>query len=130
MSQSCCTANPRAHGSESDQPKCYYEPKVDILERDEEIVLLADLPGASPDSVAVDYSDGELTIEAKVEARQEPGTQYLVRQYGVGDYRRTFRVGEAVDTAQISAKFTDGVLAVHLPKVQSAKPRRITVHAN
>lgn len=128
MSQNC-TATPRAPRSEP-CPDCCYQPKVDILEKDEELLLLADLPGASPDSITVDYDNGELAIEAKVEPRQQAETRYLVRQYGVGNYRRTFRVSEVVDTDRISASFTDGVLRVQLPKVQAAKARRIAIHAN
>jgi len=102
---------------------------VDIYEQADELVILADLPGASPDSIEIDYEENELSLKARVDPRQEADTDFLVREYGVGDYHRRFRIGEAVDTERITASYTDGVLTVHLPKVQAAKPRRVAVHS-
>jgi len=104
-----------------------YRPNVDILERAEELVVLADMPGASADDVDVNFEDGNLSIYAKVKARQAAETEYLVHEYGVGDYYRTFRVSEAIDASQIAAEFADGVLTLHLPKAEAAKPRKIAV---
>lgn len=104
-----------------------YRPNVDILERAEELVVLADIPGASADDVDVNFEDGTLSIYARVEPRQPAETEYLVREYGVGDYYRTFRVSEAIDASKIAAEFADGVLTLHLPKAEAAKPRKIAV---
>ncbi len=62
-------------------------------------------------------------------ARQSEQTRYLLREYGVGDFYRTFRVGEQVDASRIAAEFVDGVLTLHLPKVDAAKPRKIAVQS-
>jgi HSP20 family protein len=51
----------------------------------------------------------------------------LLREYGVGDFRRAFRVGNQIDATRISADFADGVLRLHLPKIEAAKPRKISV---
>ncbi len=66
MSDRCATAqgNPGAKRCE-----CQYRPNVDVFEKEDEIVILADLPGATPDSIEVDYDDGELSIRAQVESR-------------------------------------------------------------
>jgi HSP20 family protein len=104
-----------------------YRPSVDILERADELVVLADVPGASGEDIDVDFEDGSLTIHAKVNPRQEAETEYLVREYGVGDYYRTFHVSEAIDAAKITAECADGVLTLHLPKAESIKPRKIDV---
>jgi HSP20 family protein len=106
---------------------CHYRPNVDILEVGDELLVLADVPGASGQDIDVDFEDGNLTIHAKVEPRQEESTEYLLREYGVGDYYRTFRVSEAIDAAKISAEYADGVLTLHLPKAESTKPRKIEV---
>jgi HSP20 family protein len=129
MSDNCAT-NPQSGHSGHQQCERQYRPNVDILEQAGEIVILVDLPGASPDSVELDYEDGELAIKACVEPRQAPDTQFLVREYGTGDYRRRFRVNEVVDAERINATYTDGVLTVRLPKEQAAKPRRVAINPN
>ncbi|MGQ9575197.1 MAG: Hsp20/alpha crystallin family protein [Thermoguttaceae bacterium] len=103
-----------------------YRPLVDILETDEELTVLADVPGASPEGIDVDFENGTLTIHARVAPRDE-GADFLVREYGVGDYYRTFEVNETIDPDKISAQYADGVLSVRLPKAEAAKPRKITV---
>ena len=105
---------------------CYYRPSVDILERADELLVRADVPGALGDDVDVDFEDGTLTIHARVKPRQE-GTEFLVREYGVGDYYRTFHVSEAIDPEKITAEYADGVLTLHLPKAEVARPRKIEV---
>ncbi len=129
MSESCAT-NPQS--CESERPPCerHYRPNVDIFDRADEIVILADLPGASQETIQVDYEEGELSIEARVEPRQDTEARFLVREYGTGDFRRTFRVSEVVDAEQISASYSEGVLTVHLPKVQAAKPHRVAINSN
>ncbi len=129
MSDNCAT-NPQS--CQSERPRCerHYRPNVDVFEQADKIVIRADLPGASQESIEVDYEEGELSIRACVEPRQEAETRFLVREYGTGDYRRTFRVSEVVDAEQICAGYTEGVLTVHLPKVQTAKPRRVTINSN
>jgi HSP20 family protein len=106
---------------------CHYRPNVDIVEKADELVVLADVPGATGEDIDVDFEDGNLTIHAKVKPRQEESTEYLVREYGVGDYHRTFRVSEAIDAARITAEYADGVLTLHLPKAEATKPRKIDV---
>lgn len=107
----------------------YYQPNVDILENESELLLLADMPGAKADAIDVRFEDGELTIHAPVPERQSAEAKYLLAEYGVGEFYRTFRVSEQIDAAKIHAEFSDGVLRLHLPKVEAAKPRRIAVTA-
>lgn len=104
-----------------------YRPNVDIYERPEELVMLVDLPGCQGDQIDVRFEDGELTIHAPVAARQAANTRYLMREYGVGDFYRSFRVGEQIDSQRMHASYALGVLTLHLPKVQSAQPRKIPV---
>lgn len=104
-----------------------YRPNVDILEQTDELLVLADVPGAKGDEIDVKFEDGTLSIHAQVEPRQEGDNPFLLREYGVGDYYRTFRVSEAVDASKITADYADGVLTVHLPKAEAVKPRKISV---
>jgi len=103
-----------------------FQPNVDILEREDELTVFADVPGATAEGIDVNFEEGTLTIHAKVPPRNQ-NVDFLVREYGVGDFYREFRVNETVDVGRISAELADGVLTLHLPKVEAARPRKITV---
>ncbi len=105
----------------------YYRPAVDILETADELTVLADVPGAKPESIDVRFEDGALTIHAQVPLRRDEDAEYLLHEYAVGDFWRTFRVSEAVDAAKITAEYAEGVLTLHLPKAETLRPRKISV---
>jgi len=105
-----------------------YTPSVDILETGEELTLLADIPGARPEDIDIQYERGELSLRVKVDAREPEGERgVLLREYGVGDYYRVFEIGEGIDKGRIHAEVHNGVLTLHLPKVEEVKPRKIAV---
>lgn len=106
-----------------------YVPRFDIWEGDEELLLYGDLPGVSSENVDIRFENRELTIHGKVCQRHE-GINFIYGEYGIGDFHRTFSIGEAIDTEKISAEMHEGVLQVHLPKTDKVKPRRIEVRAN
>jgi HSP20 family protein len=107
----------------------FFRPNVDIVEKTDELLLFADVPGAKSDAIDIKFEDGELTLHAKVDPRQGPDQAYLYQEYGVGDFYRTFQISEMIDASKISAEFSDGVLTLHLPKAESVKPRKIAVGA-
>ncbi|MCE5267601.1 MAG: Hsp20/alpha crystallin family protein [Planctomycetaceae bacterium] len=109
---------------------CCYRPNVDILEQGDELLVRADVPGAKSDSIDIHFEDGTLEIRAEVPPRYEGREEFLLREYGVGDYYRTFQVSEAIDSGKISANYADGVLTLHLPKAEALKPRKIAVDAS
>lgn len=124
------TENPKA-ADETERTRSgqTYRPNVDIVEHRDELVLVADMPGVKSAELDIRFEDGELSIRAPVAARQPEGTRYLLREYGVGDFYRSFRVSEQIDASRISAEYADGVLKLRLPKVEAAKPRKIAVAA-
>lgn len=100
-------------------------PPVDVYENADELLLVADLPGARSDGIDIQLEDGQLTIHAK---RSDEGTGTpLAMEYRARDYFRSFSVPQGVDASKIGAQFTGGVLHLHLPKSESLKPRRIEV---
>jgi len=101
-------------------------PRVDILETDDELMLLADLPGVKPEDVDVRFENGELALHGRRQPTQ-PGKQRARWESEVANYYRVFRVTEHVAGDKIGADLKDGILTVHLPKVEAAKPRRIAV---
>ena len=119
----------QAASAERTRCGCCYRPNVDILEQDEELLVLADVPGAKSDAIDVKFEDGTLEISAAVTPRRGDGQTSLLQEYGIGDYYRSFRISEAIDAAKISAEYADGVLTLHLPKAEALKPRKIAVSA-
>lgn len=105
----------------------FFSPNVDIIERKEELVLYIDIPGSAPEEIDVQFEDGTLSIAGKVKSRQPTGVAYLTKEYDVGDFQRSFRVREQIDSSKISANYTNGVLALHLPKLQAAQAKKVTV---
>lgn len=103
-----------------------YSPRIDIWENDEELILYADLPGVAPEDLDIRFENRELTLNGKVRPRHEH-LSFLDGEYGIGDFYRTFSIGETIDAEKISADLRNGVLALHLPKVEAVKPRRIEV---
>lgn len=105
-----------------------YVPRFDILETDDELTLYGDLPGVSPEDVDIQFENRELVIQGKVAPRHQGG-RFLYSEYGIGDFYRAFTIGESIDASNISAELHDGVLTLHLPKAEEAKPRKIKVEA-
>ncbi len=104
-------------------------PLVDVYENRDEVLLVADLPGADRDSINVHLDQGQLTIEARRSGWQEPPGKPLAGEFQPRDYRRAFAIPQGIDGAKIAAQFADGVLRVQLPKSETLKPRRIEVKA-
>jgi HSP20 family protein len=100
-------------------------PPVDVYENDEEILVVADMPGARSDSVTVKLEKEELLITARRDG--DASGQLLAGGRRDGEYRRSFLVPRGVDAARITAEMSQGVLKVHLPKSEAVKPRVIQV---
>ena len=114
------------HTVECSAGKTTYCPRLDIQETDNEIVLYGDLPGVLPEDLDIRFENGELTIQGKVSPRHAE-LKKVYREYGVGNFYRSFSVSEMIDADAISAELNSGVLTLHLPKAESVKPRRIKV---
>ncbi len=112
--------------SESTRNVPIFIPAVDIYESENELTLLADMPGVPIDNVDIDLNDDQLTVKGTAAAEEQGGTA-LLREYSVGDYYRQFTVSSAIDREKIKASMKDGVLKLVLPKAEAAKPRKIEV---
>ena len=104
----------------------YFTPRVDIYEEEGELTLFADLPGVRSEDVDLRYERGELILHARTAPRHEAG-EFLSQEYEVGDFYRVFTVHESIDGSRIGAECRNGVLTVHLPKVEAARPKQISV---
>lgn len=115
--------HPRAEETRDGQ---FYTPRVDILETDKELLIYADMPGAMPHDIDLRYEQGELTLRGKVEPGEARGN-LVFGEYDVGDFYRVFQVHETIDPTRIEAEFKNGVLVVHLPKQEAAKPKQVPI---
>jgi HSP20 family protein len=122
-------ASEGAAAAERTRCGCCYRPDVDILEQADELLVMANVPGAKSDAIDVNFEDGTLEIRAAVAPRHDDDRTCLLQEYGIGDYYRSFDVSEAIDAGKISAEYADGVLTLHLPKAEAVKPRKIAVAA-
>ncbi len=102
-------------------------PAVDIYENKDEYLLVADIPGVSKENLSIHIDAERITLEGKVstEGDQEP----VQREFRLADYVRSFEVPESIDREKVSAQLKQGVLWLHLPKVEAVKPRQIQVQA-
>jgi HSP20 family molecular chaperone IbpA len=95
-----------------------YTPAVDSYETDQELVLLADLPGVQKDALRIEVVRGILTLEA-----EPPVVEGVARN----SYYRQFKLSEQIDADAASAELKDGVLTLRLPKSAAAQPKKIAV---
>jgi len=103
-------------------------PPVDIYDEDDKVILMADMPGVNPETLDVRYERGQLTIQGRQEAPSDMGPPVL-GEFELGDYHRTFTIGEEIDPAKITAEIKNGVLRIDLLKVEARKPQKILVKA-
>ncbi|MGE4578267.1 MAG: Hsp20/alpha crystallin family protein [Desulfuromonadales bacterium] len=105
----------------------YVTPAVDILETDEGLTLLADMPGVSRENLHIGIDKGVLTIEGEV---PPPQGEELYREFSLSAYYRQFQLPDEIDPDKAKAEVRDGVLRLHLPKAEAARPRRIEISAS
>jgi len=103
-------------------------PKVDVVDRDGEVVIRAELPGVEKDNLDISLTDDSVTIKAstKQESEEEKG-DYHRREISQGSFSRTIALPASVQGDQAKAKFKDGLLELTLPKKAPAKRHNIKV---
>ena len=104
-----------------------YRPQVDVYETEDRFYLVADVPGAGEEDIDLTVEKDVLTLNARVAESQLEGFEPRWRGYGVGDWRRSFRLSQAVDREGIDATVKDGVLRVSLPKAKESMRKSIQV---
>ena len=104
-------------------------PPVDIIETDKDFFIIADMPGATEDSIDVQFNGGELTITGEMEkGNEEEEVVCRCRQFLPTRYYRTFRLGESINSDAIAADYDNGVLTIQLPKRAEIQPKKISVN--
>lgn len=96
-----------------------FAPPVDVYENEKEVLVIADLPGVPKESLNVRLDKDQLSIEATPSTYLEKGQQW--------DFRRRFVMPSGIDAEKITAELGNGVLTLHLPKSEKARPRQIPI---
>ena len=107
-----------------------WAPPVDIFEKNDHLVIRAEIPGAKPEDLDVRIENGVLSLhgERKREVDvDEKSSHRLERVYG--SFTRSFSLPTTVDASKITATYKDGILEVSVPKAEAAKPKRIEIRA-
>lgn len=105
-----------------------FMPPVDIYDSDVGLVLLADLPGVTIESLEIQVQDNRLTLFGRVNASVPAEARLLHQEFEWGDFLRSFILSDEVDHEHITAKLNNGVLEVVLPRAAKTEPRRIQVN--
>jgi HSP20 family protein len=115
------------NGEETSWGISTWMPPVDLYETPDEFVLVADLPGLTKDEIHLEVHDRTLTLRGE----RKPATEahYQRRERAYGGFQRVFTLSTPVDTEKVRASMKDGILELHLPKHEAAKPRRIAVQS-
>jgi HSP20 family molecular chaperone IbpA len=104
-------------------------PRADIYESDNEIIVLADIPGANENNVDITLEKNVLSITAYIEPTRTGEYEIAYAEYEEGDYQRSFRLSDEIDRNKIEASVSDGVLRLRLPKSEEAATKKIAVKA-
>ena len=102
-------------------------PPVDVIEDEAGITLTADLPGVAKENLTIRVDGDTLTIEAAVTLGESQNMEPVYAEIRAAQYKRSFTLSRELDTAKIDAAIKDGVLKLHVPKLEQATPRRIEV---
>jgi HSP20 family protein len=106
-----------------------FRPPVDIYESEQGLMLLADVPGATPEGLHITLERHVLNVWAEVEDHGPEGHSSIYREYEVGDFECQFTLSGDFDAEKIEASLTDGVLRLTIPRAAEAAPRTIKVKA-
>ena len=100
-------------------------PLVDIYENEDEILLHADMPGVTKEDITVNIDNGKLFLGGVRPVKGSGAVQW--EEFSDVEYQRTFSVPQTIDVDKVNAEMKDGILRLHLPKSEAAKPRQIEI---
>jgi HSP20 family protein len=105
-----------------------WNPKVDIFEEEDHIVMVAELPGVEKDKIAIDVTGRVLTVKGERSSDNEiKEDNFYRRERSYGKFKRSFTLPDETNSEKIKAAYKDGVLTLNIPKPASSKTKQITV---
>jgi HSP20 family protein len=107
-----------------------WAPPVDIFERQDHLVIRAEVPGVQMEDIDVRIENGVLTLHGERKQQTEVKEENAFRMERVyGTFTRSFSLPTTVDAANVTATYKDGILEVTVPKAETAKPKRVEIKA-
>jgi HSP20 family protein len=108
----------------------FASPLVDVIDKEDELVVKASLPGLSPEDVDIQITGDKLSIRAEKKNTKEDETEnYLLREQTYSAFERSLTLPVTVKAEKASAKMINGELQLHLPKAEVAKAKSISIKA-
>lgn len=106
-------------------------PAVDIFEKNDEVNLVAELPGLTKEDVDISIENGTLTISGEKKRESEVKDDNFHRvERAYGRFQRSFSLPSAIDPKKVKAVFKDGILTVNLGKKEEAKPKKVEIEVS
>jgi HSP20 family protein len=102
-------------------------PALNVWEDGETIFAEAEVPGLKADDIDISVVGNELTLRGRRGGESREGVAYHRQERGVGEFNRVIRLPVEVNASKVEASLNHGVLLVHLPKAETAKPKKIQV---
>ena len=105
-----------------------WAPVVDISETNDEYLIKAELPGIEKKDIKVTINEGVLTMHGeRKQEKEEKGKRFHRIERSYGSFVRTFSIPDDVDETRVKAEHKDGMMYLHMPKSEKAKPKSIEV---
>ena len=120
---------PAAGAKSEAKPLPRVSPATDILEREDGFYVYMDIPGVRREDLKIDINENEMLVTGRAGQAASDKETFLEVQFGPGEYVRAVSLSDLVDRERIKAALKDGVLTIHLPKLEKAAPRRIPVQS-
>jgi HSP20 family protein len=107
-----------------------YVPRVDVIDRENEVVIRAEVPGVTKDDLDISMTDDSLTLRGSVahEERKEEA-DYVVQETRRGGFSRTIPLPAYVDQSKVKARYHDGIVELTLPKTERSKRRKVEIES-
>lgn len=103
-------------------------PAVDVIDRDDQVIVRAEVPGVRKEDLKVSLTDNDITIEGHTEHKaEEKREDYYYHEVSSGEFKRTLSLPAEVDSGKAEATMKDGMLEIRLPKAERARRREIDV---
>lgn len=125
----CQTGTEHASACGSQTAERFFQPAVDIIDTNDSVVLVADMPGVDEEHVDVTIEKDVLTIRGTVQRANHEGFDVDHTELRDGDFARSFTISNEIDRDGIDAAVRNGVLRITLPKALHAMSKKVTVKA-